>query len=173
MSDPPLSDIGFKNKMAWVWTALKDRPLSQLSLILFIFQTVNPTQIDQRVTQTLSKIYPHQNFIEFRDLLLLYFFCLFVIKWISLSGFPRRSHLGQKVIFHFWFHQRKSLPEVISISMSLEVELKKWRSCLATSYCYLQWYELGPWGSQRSISNFFPENKRGVKLNYSWKKVNL
>ena len=80
MSDPPLSDIGFKNKMAWVWTALKDRSLSQLSLILFISQTVNPTQIDQRVTQTLSKIYPHQNFIEFTDLLVLYFFCLFVIK---------------------------------------------------------------------------------------------
>ena len=54
MSDPPLSDIGFKNKMAWVWTALKDRSLSQLSLILFISQTVNPTQIDQRVTQTLK-----------------------------------------------------------------------------------------------------------------------
>ena len=23
MSDPPLSDIDFKNKMAWVWTTLK------------------------------------------------------------------------------------------------------------------------------------------------------
>ena len=24
MSDPPLSDIYFKNKMAWVWTTLND-----------------------------------------------------------------------------------------------------------------------------------------------------
>ena len=28
MSDPPLSDIDFKNKIAWVWTTLKGRVLN-------------------------------------------------------------------------------------------------------------------------------------------------
>ena len=42
--------------------------------------------------ETLSNIYPHQNFIEFTDLFVLYFFCLFVIEyfsfWFSTSFAP-------------------------------------------------------------------------------------
>ena len=30
MSDPTLSDIDFKNEMAWVWSILKDRGVSEL-----------------------------------------------------------------------------------------------------------------------------------------------
>jgi len=38
MSDPPLSDIDFKNKMTWVWTTLKIR--KKISAAWFIGQGV-------------------------------------------------------------------------------------------------------------------------------------
>ena len=33
MSDPPLSDIDFKNKMAWVWTTLKRTTFKSVTIV--------------------------------------------------------------------------------------------------------------------------------------------
>ena len=33
MSDPPLSDIDFKNKMAWVWTTLKRTTFESVTIV--------------------------------------------------------------------------------------------------------------------------------------------
>ena len=42
MSDPTFSDIDFKNKMAWVWTTLKDTLVSDFwfSNLWFLGETV-------------------------------------------------------------------------------------------------------------------------------------
>ena len=33
MSDPPLSDIDFKNKMTWVWTTLKRTTFESVTIV--------------------------------------------------------------------------------------------------------------------------------------------
>ena len=72
----------------------EDRPLSQGSYSHYLSnRESNPNRSKSNPNlETLSNIYPHQNFIEFTDLFVLYFFCLFVIEyfsfWFSTSFAP-------------------------------------------------------------------------------------
>ena len=53
MSDPPLSDIDIKNKMAWIWTTLNWSNFSSVKIMIF-FQIIKVND-KERVAAALEK----------------------------------------------------------------------------------------------------------------------
>ena len=70
MSDPPFSDIDFKNKMAWVWTTLNSRPPSYFWFLVWCRlllpkPTIYPTlsHVSKRI---LPNLQPAENYLARR-----------------------------------------------------------------------------------------------------------
>ena len=60
MSDPPLSDIDFKNKMAWVWTTLKIIGKYMAKIWILVFQSLGFTRFQH--SSDIIVRHNHRNF---------------------------------------------------------------------------------------------------------------